>query len=78
MAKVIGKSEILKRALQSLIPDDGLKPNEFTVEDLKIESPSISASAIRSRLELQVELGKITKRKFVFNGKQRNAYRFLD
>jgi hypothetical protein len=78
MAKVIGKSEVLKRALHSLIPDGGIKPNEFTIEDLRAENPMISNSAIRSRLDIQIEAGKMAKRKLVFNGKQQNAYRFLD
>lgn len=78
MAKIIGKADLLKRALAEIIGDVGLKEDEFTAQDLVDQRPELTRDQIRFQLDRDVASGKLAKRKITLNGTRTNAYRFVE
>lgn len=78
MAKVIGHTDTLKRALTEVLGDGQKGPDEFTAYDLMRESPGSTCAQIRFRLQNMERRGELTVRKLLIDGKWTNAYRFVE
>jgi hypothetical protein len=68
--------------IQALIGDEDkpLQQDEFTLKDfmrqMTLRGFKMSESQVHKRLMKQVDLGTITRRNCVINGRQTNAFRF--
>lgn len=76
MAKIIGKADILKRALGELLSPETQAADEFTAYELAGQGGGQSVDSIRSQLTRRLRLGELTCRKVLIDGKWTNAYRF--